>query len=145
MIFPEKLKHKKIKRFFAAHFLILVLSTFLHSKSVLIIYDGEKERSEAFISACFINNLLDHFSINEKILLHVSDFSQNITADKDYLFLVFEGSSLSVSDSFMREVSSFNGKIVWINSYIEKLLEHSSNRWEMHTPLPIWCWRVPAP
>jgi uncharacterized protein YdaL len=126
---PEKCKHKKLKKFFAAQILILILSTFLHSKNVLIVYDGEKDKSEAFISACFVNNLLGHFSINNKKLIHVSEYFQNITVDKDYLFLIFEGDNLPVSDSFMREISNFQGKIVWINSYVEKLLELASDKW----------------
>lgn len=111
---------------------LLLFSAFtvnLLSKDVLIIYDGEKEKSEAFISACYIRNLLDHFSVESQVILHVSEYKKGMAEEKDYLFVIFEESKPSFPDIFMKDLVETGGIIIWIHSHIDRLLEQSPKKW----------------
>ncbi len=112
-----------MKRIFIILVLTFSFSRLLISKNVLIIYDGEKEKSEAFKSSMFIYYLLDHFSINSKETFNVRDYRRDKLNNKDFVFVVFEEGFPEFEDNFISDLLNFKGEIVWINMHIERLLK----------------------
>ncbi len=111
--------------------MFLALSAPLLPRSVLLVYDGEKEQSEAFKSACYIRNLLDHFSVEEKRLLQVSEYSAGMALDRDFIFIVFEEGQPESAPRLLDDLSKTKGTIVWINMHIERLLDLSGGKWKL--------------
>lgn len=112
-----------MRKIFLFLILILSLNAFLISKNILIIYDGERGKSEAFKSAMFIYYLLEHFSIDSKEVLNVKDYKKGQTSRKDLIFVVFEEGFPDFEEDFILDLANFNGEIVWINMHIERFLE----------------------
>ncbi len=112
-----------MKKFFLLLILILSFKPLLVSKNILITYDGEREKSEAFKSAMFIYYLLDHFSIDSREVLNVRDYRKGLISKKDLVFVVFEEGFPEFDENFILDLGSFNGEIVWINMHIERFLE----------------------
>ena len=102
---------------------ILSFEFSLVSKNVLIIYDGERGKSEAFKSSMFIYYLLDHFSIDSKEILNVRDYRGGGISGKDLIFVVFEEGFPEFDEKFLSDLLDFKGGIVWINMHIERFLE----------------------
>lgn len=112
-----------MKRFLIFSVLIFSLFPLLFSKNVLIIYDGEREKSEAFKSSMFIYYLLDHFSINSKEVLSVRDYRDGALSEKDFVFVVFEEGFPEFGDNFILDLIEFKGEIIWLNMHIVRFLE----------------------
>lgn len=112
-----------MKKLFLLLILTLSLKSSVISKNILITYDGEKEKSEAFKSAMFIYYLLDHFSTDSKEVLNVRDYRKGQISKKDLIFVVFEEGFPEFNENFILDLANFNGEIVWINMHIERFFE----------------------
>ncbi|MGQ9618773.1 MAG: DUF2334 domain-containing protein, partial [Candidatus Aminicenantia bacterium] len=100
----------------------------LHSKDVLIIYDGEREKSEAFKSSMFIYYLLDHFSVGSKEILNIKDYKKGGILGKDFIFVDFEDGFPDFSEEFVLDLIKFRGEIIWLNMHIDRFLEKAEGR-----------------
>ncbi len=112
-----------MKRTCMTLFLLFSLYQLLLPKNILIVYDGGKEKSEAFKSAMFTYYLLDHFSVNSKEVFSIRDYRGGALDKKDFVFVVFEEGFPEFNDLFLSDLIKFKGEIIWLNMHIEKLLE----------------------
>lgn len=115
--------------FLSVTFFLLILCPPLLAKSALIIYNGQKDRSESFKSANYIHNLLEHFSISEKTVLNITDYQERMAKDRDYVFVVFEEWTPSLPGSFLKDLDEFSGEIVWMDLHLDELLKISPDKW----------------
>ena len=101
----------------------------LWPKSVLILYDGAEKKSEAFKSARYIENALDHFSsVTVKTLLPSSEYRPEWMKDKDVVFLVFEEGEPEFPAALVEGLAAFPGDIVWIHMHVEAFLKAQGSR-----------------
>lgn len=108
----------------------LGLNSAVEAKDALILYDGVKEKSEAFKSAKFTANLLDHFSvISRTVVCSLADFEQEMILGKDFVFIECEEGAPSAPERLLRELVTYPGQIIWIGMHIEKLLDIAPDRW----------------
>ncbi len=117
-----------MKRYVLLLFSLFYFQINLISKDILIIYDGERGKSEAFKSAMFIYNLLDHFSINSKEVLNVRDYKEGMVFKKDLIFVDFEEGFPEFEDLFISDLIRFEKEIVWINMHIDRFLDRTGER-----------------
>lgn len=113
--------------------LLVIFSVFLSfpllAKNALIVYNGQKGRSEAYKSANYIHNLLEHFSTGQKTILNVSDYQEGMAKSRDYVFVVFEEWTPSLPTSFLKNLDQFKGEIVWLDLHLDELLKISPDKW----------------
>lgn len=110
---------------------LFLMSVFLPAKEVLIIYDGEPARSEAFVSARFTRNLMGHFSVDRTDILHASDYKEHVLDAYDVLFIIFEDAEPSFPDVFLHDIASGTAVVVWMHSHIDLLLEQYPETWNI--------------
>ena len=112
--------------------LVLALCVRLAAKDALILYGGAREKSESYISAKFLENLLCHFSsIRRTIVSPASDFEKETILDKDFVFLVQEEDKSRPSQSLLKSLLLFRGQIVWIDMHIEQFLALAQDTWSL--------------
>ncbi len=97
----------------------------LWSKDVLILYDGVKERSEAYIDAHYISNLLGHFAIGRKEIVHPSQYHPRQAATADLVFVICNENQPPLPASLLKDLQRARGDIVWLNIRIETFLRNS--------------------
>lgn len=98
-------------------------------QDALLVYDGQKEKSEAYKSVCYLSNLLDHFTIGQKTLLPVSAYQPGLAKSAGYVFVVFEEGHAPKMGSFIQDLLETKATIIWIYMHIERLLDRSAGKW----------------
>jgi len=120
-----------LKKIFTGFLLLCSLCVYLSPRDVILIYDGVKEKSEAFKSVRYIYNLLDCFTIDNKIILSTSEYREMETTvgKQDFIFVVFEEGTPSAPRSLLSDLADTEANIIWINSHIDTLLEAVPGKW----------------
>ncbi|MCJ7580939.1 MAG: DUF2334 domain-containing protein [Candidatus Aminicenantes bacterium] len=124
----ESIKSRTRKYFIFILFFFSVIQTGI-SKNILIVYDGEKERSEAYLSARYTQNLLEHFLVREISLVNSSEYTGGMTENKNCVFVIFEEGDVSFPDILLKDLLETEANIVWLHSHFDRLLEISKNKW----------------
>ncbi len=102
----------------------------LESNDVLLLYDGPRGLSEAFKSARYIENALDHFpAVSSKTLLPAADYRSETLKDKDVLFVVCEEGQPDFPAGLIEDLASFTGRIVWLHMHVDRLLDMHGRKW----------------
>jgi len=115
----------------------------LQSNDVLLLYDGPRESSEAFKSARYIQNALDHFtSVSSKELLPASTFRSEALKGKDVVVVVCEEGQPDFPAALIEDLAAFPGRIVWLHMHVDRLLDPHGRRWGLATGIisnvPTW-------
>lgn len=92
------------------------------ARSALILYDGEREKSDAFLSARFTQCLLGHFNLDEVRLESFHDCPPQQVSAADFLFAVFEDGRTPLPPTLLQAIAGRQGPIVWINLQLDELL-----------------------
>ncbi|MFH0879234.1 MAG: hypothetical protein V2A34_05940, partial [Lentisphaerota bacterium] len=111
----------------AAGWLLLGAGPVLAS-SVLILYDGERNKSEAFLSARFTQCLLGHFNLDELRLESFHDCPPQQASAADFLFAISEDGRTPLPPSLLRAIAGRQGPIVWVNLQLDELLHEVPGR-----------------
>lgn len=121
---------ERVRLFSAGLILALSLGLAAEAKDALVLYDGTKEKSEAFKSARYTANLLDHFSsIGQTAVRALDDIPPELVRGKDFIFIVCEEGQASASAGLLAELAAYPGQIIWIGMHVDKLLEAAPGRW----------------
>lgn len=91
-------------------------------RNVLILYDGEPERSDAYVSARFTQCLLSHFELDEVRLLPISACPPAQAAAAGYLFAICEEGRTPLPHALLAAVAGRRHPVIWINMQVDELL-----------------------
>jgi len=108
---------------------ILLLAPRLLPQDTLLIYDGQEGKSEAFKSARYLVNLLDHFTLGQRTLLPVAAYKPGLAKSAGYVFVVFEEGHAPEMGSLIQDLLETRATIVWVYMHIERLLDKSAGKW----------------
>jgi uncharacterized protein YdaL len=111
--------------------MITTFSFSAFSSEALILYDGSLAASEAFKSGRFIQQLLEHFDLDRINLIRAVDYRSGEMAAADVVFAVFEEDRPEMTDSFLKDLTSFPGAIVWLNMHVDRFLGAAAGRYGM--------------
>jgi len=106
-------------------FVSLALLSPLLSKNALILYDGQRQKSEAYISARYISNLLGHFKLDNTSIISMPDYERGTEGRYDYVFIVSEEITPLPSPALVKDLRKRKNDIIWINLHIDDLLKAS--------------------
>jgi len=98
----------------------------LCAQNLLILYDGEIKKSEAYQSAKFTANLLGHFSLKEIDIIHFSQYQALLEQKFQYLVIISDEGSSQFPQSLLADLAERQDTILWINMNLDKLLEIES-------------------
>jgi len=111
---------------------VLALFTRLSAEDALILYGGARDKSDSYISAKFLENLLGHFSsIRRTAVSPTADFEKETIEDKDFIFLVEEEDESLPPQPLLQRLLLFRGQIVWIDMHIDRFLALAPNSWSL--------------
>jgi hypothetical protein len=110
-------------------FILLAAPAF--ARSALVLYDGEKERSDAFLSARFTYSLLGHFALEAVRLESFYDCQPEQAGAADFLFAICEDGRTSLPSELLQAISRRQGPIVWINLQLDELLKEAPGRFPL--------------
>ena len=114
---------------FAIGWFLLTLP--LASRSVLILYDGERDNSDAFLSARFTQGLLGHFDLIETRLEPLGECPSSRAAGADFLFIFCEEGRVPLPSSLLEAIVSRRAPVVWVNQQLDELLEQAPGRFPL--------------
>ncbi len=101
------------------------------SGNALILYDGEPERSDGFLSARYTQHLLGHFDLERVRLRPVSACPPREAADADFLFVICEEGKTPLPPALLEAVAGRRRPIVWINQQLDELLGLAPGRFPL--------------
>ncbi|MBN1271156.1 MAG: polysaccharide deacetylase family protein [Candidatus Aminicenantes bacterium] len=120
------------KKIILVPLMFLVFCMLVWSQEALIIYDGTKKASESYKSACYIKELLGHFPLNGKKIVHVAEYDREKIRSTDYVFIVFEEGVPKLPRFFIDDLLRARGTLAWIHMHIEKLVDVAISRWGIY-------------
>lgn len=112
-------------------FLLLAFIQTTFSNNILIVYDGEEGGSDAYLSALYTRNMLEHFLVRQTTVVNVSEYSKGMTENKDCIFVIFEAGESTIPPVFLEDVLQTEVNVVWLHSHIDQLLALSENKWNV--------------
>jgi len=87
-----------------------------------IIYDGQANpRSDAYIHALYLENLLTHFSL-KSALIPLSEYQQGQLGDYRAGFLIISSLSTKVPPALLTDVRATDRPFAWLGGHIDQLL-----------------------
>ena len=129
-------------------FLLIFLFFFkfpLFGQTVLILYDGPEEKSEAFKSAAFIRRFLGHFQIDSSSVASIRHYQSSFVYEPDFLFLVFEEGHPEFPPRMLSDLAERNKPTIWIHMHFDHFLESEGEKlglvyddWEERTDWKIF-------
>ncbi len=108
------------KTLFPLLFVLFTLPTW--AQRALILYDGQPNRSEAFIVSHYIENLLGHFTLSGVDVLPLSAYRPGTLKGKDFLFVASCDRKTRFSSSLLRDLARSRSPLFWINHNVDQFL-----------------------
>ena len=97
----------------------------------LILYDGEPEKSDAYISARFTQCLLSHFDLDGVRLRSFFSCPPVEAAAAGFLFAICEQGSAPLPPALLEAVAGRRRPVIWINLQLDELLAMAPGRYPL--------------
>ncbi|MBN2346063.1 MAG: polysaccharide deacetylase family protein, partial [Candidatus Aminicenantes bacterium] len=110
---------------------LLLCARLLMAQSVLVLYDGEREKSDAFLSARYTQGLLGHFDLDEVRLQTVGECPPRAAAAADFLFVFCEEGRTPLPNELLEALVARRAPIVWVNLQLDELLDQVPGRFPL--------------
>lgn len=101
----------------------------LTAQSVLILYDGKENQSEAFISARYTANLFRHFSVDKIIIRQIDTYRTLMDDQPDYLCVISDEGPTRIPELLLRDLANRQRPVIWLNMNVNQLLEIDESRY----------------
>jgi len=106
----------------------MILCTSLAGQTVEILYDGPLAQSEAFKTACYIENLLGHFRLQSCRISSIRAASDRFPGGTSHIFVVCEEGIPEFPQLFVDHLLQSKAEIIWLHMHSEFLLNAAPGR-----------------
>jgi len=123
--------YSDIKKILIGALLLFFCARSSFTNNILIVYDGEEGGSDAYLSAIYTRNMLEHFLVRQTDLVNISEYEEGMTGGQDCVIVIFEAGESEIPPFFFDDLLQTEATVVWLHSHIDLLLALSGNKWNV--------------